>query len=84
MHSSLITEWRRQRDLATEEALARPPGRQPADPRDQEIARLRRRAERLEADLAKAHKVIEVQGKLSARLQQLATDGAPATHGETT
>ncbi|WP_171788919.1 hypothetical protein [Acidimicrobium ferrooxidans] len=44
----------------------------------------RRRAERLEADLAKARKVIEVQGKLSARLEHLATDSAPATHGETT
>jgi transposase len=49
-------------------------GRQPADPCDQQVARLRRENQRLEAELAKARKVIEVQGKLSALLEQLATD----------
>jgi len=38
-------------------------------------ARLRARVARLEADLDKARRVIEVQGKLSALLGQLATDG---------
>ena len=37
-------------------------------------ARLRARVERLEAELGKARTVIEVQGKLSALLGQLATD----------
>lgn len=36
-----------------------------------EIQRLRRRAERAEAELAKAHKVIEVQGNVSALLGDL-------------
>src|ERR1039458_4797805 len=40
LYSSLITTWRRQRDQGTEEALARPTGRQKADPRDREIVRL--------------------------------------------
>jgi hypothetical protein len=38
---------------------------------------LRRRVERLEAELDKARKVIDVQGKLSALLGQLASDSAP-------
>src|SRR5579863_993381 len=48
LYSSLLTEWRRQRDHGAEEALGRSPGRQPADARDKEIVRLKRRAERLE------------------------------------
>ena len=47
------------------------------------MARLRRENARLQADLAKAHKVIEVQGKLSALLEQLATGSAgPPSGGE--
>jgi transposase len=38
---------------------------------------VRRRVEQLEGELGKARKVIEVQGKLSALLEQLATDSAP-------
>jgi transposase len=83
LYSSLVTEWRRQRDEGAHEALGRPAGRRPADPKDIEIARLRRRTERLEADLDKARKVIEVQGKLSALLEQLATDSATDQQGET-
>jgi transposase-like protein len=75
LYTSLISEWRKQRDRGALAALAKPAGRQPADPRDQQVARLRRENERLQAELAKAHKVIEVQGKLSALLEQLATDG---------
>ena len=82
LYSSLITEWRRQAEAGAEQALGRPAGRQPADPRDREIARLRKRAERAEADLSTARRVIEVQGKLSALLEQLATDSAPDEKGE--
>ena len=49
---------------------------------ERENARLRRRVEQLEGELVKARKVIEVQGKLSALLEQLATDSAPPTGGE--
>ena len=83
LYSSLLTEWRRQRDQGAEEALGRTAGRQAADPRDREIARLKRRTERLETELGRARKVIEVQGKLSALLEQLATDSAPEEKGET-
>src|SRR5215210_6128269 len=71
LYSSLLTEWRRARDSGALEALERPRGRPKADPRDEQIARLRRRAERAEAELVKARKVIEVQGNVSALLGEL-------------
>jgi transposase-like protein len=83
LYTSLISEWRKQRDRGALEALAKPAGRQPADGRDREVARLRRENERLATDLDRARQVIEVQGKLSALLEQLATDSAPAGRGET-
>ena len=84
LYTSLISEWRRQRDRGALQALAKPAGRQLADPRDREVARLRKENERLAAELGKARKVIEVQGKLSALLEQLATDSVTGQQqGET-
>jgi transposase len=83
LYTSLISEWRKQRDRGALEALAKPAGRQPADPRDRELARLRRENERLSAELGKARTVLEVQGKLSALLEQFATDSAAEQQGET-
>lgn len=82
LYSSLITNWRQQRDKGATQALAAPAGRPKADPRDKEIARLQAQVARLEAELGKARTVIEVQGKLSALLDQLATDSATADNGE--
>jgi transposase len=82
LYSSLITTWRQQRDRGARQALARPAGRPPTDTRDRELAQLRRENERLAADLAKAQTVIEVQGKLSALLGQLATSSAPDSGSE--
>jgi transposase-like protein len=82
LYSSLIAEWRKQRDQGALQALGTAPGRPPGDTRDQEVARLRRENARLQSDLAKARKVIEVQGKLSALLEQLATGGAETSGGE--
>ena len=80
LYNQLISVWRKQRDKGAVEALERPVGRPKADPRDREIAQLKARAERLEAELANARTVIEVQGKLSALLDQLATS-SPAAEG---
>jgi transposase len=74
LYTSLISAWRQQRDQGALRALAKPAGRAPADPVDRDNARLRVRVQRLEAELDKARRVIEVQGKLSALLGQLATD----------
>ena len=84
LYTSLISAWREQRDQGALEALGKPAGRPAADARDRELARLRRENERLAAQLYKARTVIEVQGKLSALLDQLATSGddRPASGGE--
>jgi len=81
LYSSLIVTWRRQRDQGAEAALARPAGRQKADPRDHEIVRLKREVERLGNELDKSRQVVEIQKKLSALLEQLATDST-AENGE--
>ena len=83
LYSSLISAWREQRDKGALAELARPAGRPPADPKDREIARLRKETEKLAAELDKAQRVIEVQGKLSALLGQLATD-SPSSGSEPT
>jgi transposase len=76
LYTSLISEWRRQRDRGALKALGKPHGRKPADPSEREVARLRAKNERLERELGKARRVIEVQGKLSALLDELAADSA--------
>ncbi len=76
LYSSLISAWRVQRDSGALQALARPSGPAPADPAQREVARLRRENQRLATDLDKARKVIEVQSKLSALLDTLATDSS--------
>jgi transposase len=84
LYTSLISAWRDQREQGALEALGKPAGRAPADARDRELAWLRRENERLAAQLDKARTVIEVQGKLSALLDQLATSGddRPTSGGE--
>ena len=81
LYTSLISEWRKQRDRGALAALAAKPGRQPVDPIERENVRLRRRVGRLEEELGTARRVIEVQGKLSALLGELATDSANAKTG---
>jgi transposase-like protein len=71
LYSGHLSKWRKQREAGALEALERPRGRRPADRREIEIAALRRRAERAEAELVKARKVIEIQGNVSALLEQL-------------
>ena len=71
LYSSLLTEWRRAREAGALEGLERPRGRKAAHPLEAENAMLLRRAERAEAELEKARKVIEVQGNVSALLGQL-------------
>jgi len=81
LYTSLISEWRKQRDRGALAALAAKPGRQPVDPIERENVRLRGRVVRLTGELETARRVIEVQGKLSALLGELATDSANAKTG---
>ncbi len=76
LYSSLISEWRKQRDHGALAALGRKRGRPETDPRERELTELRQETQRLELELSKARKVIEVQGKLSALLEELASGSA--------
>lgn len=73
LYTSLISAWREQRDKAVLEALGRPSGAAPASAAEKEAARLRKENRRLTGELDTARKVIEIQGKLSALLEQLST-----------
>lgn len=65
LYSSNLTHWRQQRAEGALKALS-PKKRGPKlDPLADENAALRRRIERLEADLKRAETIIEVQKKLS-------------------
>ena len=78
LYTSHLTYWRKQRKDGALKELGRPRGRKPVDRREQEIAALRRRAERAEAELVKARRVIEIQGNVSALLEEmLGSESAP-------
>ncbi len=64
LYSSHIVEWRRARDAGALAGLGQRPRPRATSPEQAELARLRRRAERAEADLAKARLVIGIQGKV--------------------
>jgi transposase-like protein len=81
LYTSHLTYWRKQRKDGALKELGKSRGRKPADKRDAEIAGLTRRAERAEAELAKAQKVIEIQGKLSALLEEML--GTESAHRST-
>lgn len=79
LYTSLISSWRDQRDRGAMEALGRPAGAPPASAAEKEAARLRKEIDRLTGELDTARKVIEIQSKLSALLDQLSTDSAKKT-----
>ena len=82
LYTSHLTYWRKQRRDGALKELGRPRGRQPSDRRDAQIAELSERAERAEAELAKARKVIEIQGNVSTLLEQmLGTEGESGSTG---
>src|SRR5512142_3431083 len=71
LYTSHLTYWRKQRKDGALKELGQPRGRKPVDRRDQEIAALKRKLERSEVELAKARRVIEIQGNVSALLEEL-------------
>jgi len=79
LYSSLISEWRNQRDAGALEALKGSKVGRPAKDRTRtELADARRRVEALEVELATAKELIEAQGKVSALLQELSRESAEA------
>ena len=83
LYSSHLTEWRKARDAGALAGLAATRGRPPTDPVERDNQRLRDRNVRLEADLDTARRVIEVQGKVSALLEDLSRRAHDASEAPT-
>jgi len=81
LYTSHLTYWRKQRKDGALKELGKPRGRKPADTRDAQIVALTRRAERAEADLAKMKRVVEIQGNVSALLEEML--GTESAHRST-
>ena len=70
IYSSQITEWRRARDAGSLAGLdGKPKGARSADRR--EADRLKRKNERLEAELAKTRTALDIMGKVHALLEDI-------------
>ena len=76
LYSSHLTKWRKQRKDGALKELGQSRGRKPADKRDAQIVALMRRAERAEAELAKMKRVVEIQGNVSALLEEMLGSGS--------
>jgi transposase len=84
LYTSLISEWRKQRDKGALQALQQRRGRPPTDPLMRENTRLAAENARLRDQLARQAKVLEVQGELSALLSRLAASSADQEPSEPT
>jgi transposase-like protein len=84
LYTSLISEWRKQRDKGALAALEQRRGRPPVDPLQRELARLAAENARLRGQLARQAKVLEVQGELSALLSRLAAGSVESHSSEPT
>ena len=70
LYTSHIAEWRKARDTGAREALA--PKAKPRRSSEQvELEKLRRKNERLEAELERTKTALEITGKVHALLEQL-------------
>ena len=76
LYSSLISEWRKQRERGALEAMSGRRSGRKSDPVAAENVRLRQRVSKLEDELATAVELIEAQGKVSALLQQISLRSA--------
>lgn len=70
LYTSHIAEWRKVRDAGAVEGLA-PKAKARRSPEQVEVDKLRRRNERLEAELARTKLALEITGKAHALLELL-------------
>jgi transposase len=70
LYTSHISEWRKARDAGGRDALA-PKAKARRSPEQVELEKLRRRNERLEAELKKTKLALEITGKAHALLELL-------------
>lgn len=78
LYSSHIVDWRRARDVGALEGLE-PTLKPRRTPEQAEVERLRRRAERAEAELATHKLALEIQGKASELLGRLLAESSQET-----
>jgi len=78
LYTSHIAEWRKARDAGARDGLA-PKGKPRRSPEQVELEKLRRRNERLEAELERTKTALEITGKVHALLEQLSESAAPET-----
>jgi len=70
LYTSHIAEWRKARDAGARDGLA-PKAKAKRSPEQVEVDKLRRRNERLEAELARTRLALEITGKAHALLELL-------------
>jgi transposase len=70
LYTSHIAEWRKAREAGAREGLA-PKGKAKRSPEQIELEKLRRRTQRLEAELERTKTALEITGKVHALLEQL-------------
>ncbi len=70
LYTSHIAEWRKARDAGARQGLA-PREKAKRSPEQVELEKLRRRNERLEAELARTRLALEITGKVHALLELL-------------
>jgi transposase-like protein len=78
LYTSHIAEWRKARDAGARDGLG-PRAKPRRSPELAELERLRRKTERLEAELARTKTALEITGKVHALLEQLSESAAPET-----
>lgn len=76
LYTSHLAEWRKARAAGARDALgAKPKPRRSAE--QVELEKLRRKNERLEAELERTKTALEITGKVHALLEQLSESAAP-------
>lgn len=84
LYSSHITEWRRARDNAAQNALSLPTGRKAkVNPDTAALEKANKRIERLEEDLKKHKLALDIAGKAHALLEMLAESATDDTKAAT-
>lgn len=78
LYTSHLAEWRKAREVGARDALA-PKSKPRRSPEQVELEKLRRKTERLEAELARTKTALEITGKVHALLEQLSESAAPET-----
>ena len=76
LYTSLISEWRKQRDRGALEGLSAAKGRPPVDARDRQIEQLQAERDKMAEELERTRRVVQVQSKLSALLEELSAESA--------